>query len=188
VTSASAGAGGRFNPFSAAGERRPVVARDLLVASDIAQRLEADHVLDAAERPVAAAQLHFPQDRVRRHRAIGQHDLGRRRQPRRLVGPQGFGRVAAGAKLVREHPRVEDRLPCAVRAARHHRMRRVPEQRQAPEGPPLERVLVDHRVFVDRVRRTDQRRHVAPVEVPVGVGPNEVVDAAGARPVALVKA
>lgn len=51
-------------------------------------------------------------------------------------------------------------------------------------APARQRVLVDHRVLQDGVGGQDQRGHVEPVEVPVGEGGQEVLEAPGAAPVA----
>ena len=126
----------RLNRRSARRRASPVVAGDLLVAlRHRGELLAADHVLDALERPVAAC-AGTPRAGSRRAACVRfvstTFDVaGSRAAPRRLAAP----RPDRGAReLVGEHARIEDRLPGAVRAARHHRMRRVAEQRHAAEA------------------------------------------------------
>ena len=113
-----------------------------------------------------------------------EHDLGRRRVADAVVLGERLGAEAARGEPVGEADGVEDRLAGAVRAARIHRMRRVAEQRDAAEAPARQRILVDHRIGEHGLGRADQRGDVEPVEVPVGEGGEEVVEAAARVPVA----
>ncbi len=67
---------------------------------------------------------------------------------------------------------------------RQHRMRGVAEQGHAAEAPARQRVAIDHREFQHHFRGADQRRHVEPVEMPVGHGGQEVFQPASPVPVA----
>ncbi len=78
---------------------------------------------------------------------------------------------------------IEDRLAGAVRAARHHRVRGIAEQRDAAAAPPRQRLLVDHGKFEDEVGSAEHGRYVEPIEMPVVKNVDEVVELAGAIPV-----
>src|SRR3954469_23089833 len=56
-------------------------------------------------------------------------------------------------------------------------------QRYPSERPTLDRVLVNHRIFEDRLRPADQLGHVEPVETPAVVNMDEVLDPARLVPV-----
>ncbi|MFC7644989.1 hypothetical protein ACFQX6_33240 [Streptosporangium lutulentum] len=90
--------------------------------------------------------------------------------------------------MAAERPRVEDRLTRAVGAARHHRVGSVAQEGHPAEGPPLQRVLVDHRILKDGLGGAHHRGHVQPVETPVLERPDEVLQTAPQGPVPLFAA
>ena len=85
----------------------------------------------------------------------------------------------------RERARIQDRLAGAVGTARHHRMRRVAEQRDPVKAPARQRILIDHREFQHMIGSADKGRHIEPLEMPIGKGADEIVKRAGPGPVTL---
>ncbi len=65
-------------------------------------------------------------------------------------------------------------------------MRRIAHEGDPAEGPAIDRILVDHRVFEDLVGVRDQLGHVEPLEAPVLVDVQEIVELAGLVPVVLL--
>ena len=114
-----------------------------------------------------------------------EHDARGRLQPLLFIGRERRDRVVMFAQRRGQRARVEDGLPGAVGAARHHRMRGVAEQRDAAKAPARQRILVDHREFQHAVGGADESRHVEPVEMPVGECGDEIVERARPVPVAL---
>ena len=89
------------------------------------------------------------------------------------------------AQRRRQRARIQDRLPGAVGAARHHRMRGIAEQGHPAKTPARQRVLIDHREFQHAVGGANKGGHIEPLEMPVGKGADEIVERTGTVPVAL---
>ena len=69
-----------------------------------------------------AALVDQTQDALRRELAVLQNDLRRRLETLRLVGAESVQDARPGCDGACQGPCVQDRLGCAVRAARIHRM------------------------------------------------------------------
>jgi hypothetical protein len=115
--------------------------------------------------------------------AIGKHDLGGGRPSRRLVGGERAVDIAFYCQRLRQRLGVEDSLRRAVRSHWVHGMRGIAEQGDAPEGPAVQRVAIDARVFVNRIRRPHDCRHVEPVEHPALEARQELLEIAAPVPV-----
>ena len=99
---------------------------------------------------------------VRRRRAVLQDDAAGRGQPLGFIGLQRGDRIGLAPEQAAERAGVDDRLRAAIAALRIHRMRRVAQQRHAPERPALQRVAIDHRVGQDQIGVADHApRHRA---------------------------
>src|SRR5712691_7635243 len=167
-------------------DRVDVPCGDLLVApGDLDQRFAADHILDAPEGLPAGDRIHRLDDQVGGRAAVGEDDGRGLRKAVRLIGLQRGRRIARSFEQLREPLGVENRLRAAVAAARVHRVRRVAEQRHAPEAPAPDRIAIDHRVLEHEFRAAQHVRNIQPVEAPVEVVADEVLEAPALVPVVL---
>ena len=106
------------------------------------------------------ALIHLAQDGVGRIGAIGQDNAGGGSQPLLFVSSQRGNRIAIFKQRRRQRPCIENSLPCAIGAARHHRMGGIAKQRHPPETPAGQRVLIDHRKFQHAVGGANERWYV----------------------------
>ena len=142
-----------------------------------------DDIFQPVEPFAAGALLDRVDDHVRRRGAVLHHDLAGRGQARVLIGLQRRNRIGLALEQPRQGCGVEDRLRAAVAALRIHRMGGVAQQRHALEAPARQRIAVDHRIGQDLVGAADQRRHIHPVEYPILIGREKVLQPAGLVPV-----
>src|SRR6516165_7506807 len=119
------------------------ITGDLLVALRQGREfVAADDVVDRGERGIVGALTYLAQDRIRRIGAVGQDDARGRLQSLLFVSFQRGHDIAVLDQRRSQRPRIENSLSSAVGTARHHRMRRVAEQRYATKAPARQRVLI----------------------------------------------
>src|SRR5262245_2485591 len=161
-----------------------VIAGDLLVPlEDRLELVSTDDVLEPVEALPARSLLHRIDDDVGRRRAVLQYDAAGRWQARGFVGLERRGGIDLAHEQPRQRGGVDDRLGAAVAALRIHGMGSVAEQRDAAEAPARERIAVDHRIGEDCVGLAHHCRHVEPIEVPVAIDRQEVVEPSWLVPV-----
>ena len=59
----------------------------------------------------------------------------------------------------------------------------IAHQRHAAKGPLRQRIAIDHRVFQNLFGVADHLRYIQPVEMPVGVGRQKILQLAAQVPV-----
>src|SRR4029078_11741726 len=175
----------RRSPPTHVGERE--AGHTLVVFRQRAQFVLGDIFFEIIERPVADEFLYLDVDEIGRVLAVGAHHLCRGPGPGGLIGLQRIARVRTAAQQVGEGARVDCRLRRARGTARIHRMPRAPCERNPAEGPLVDRILVDHRIFEDLVGVADHLCNIEPIEAPAFVERKENTKIACLVPVVLLE-
>ena len=139
--------------------------------------------------------MHHTQDGVWRCAAVHQHHLVGRFHARCFIGLEcGCGiaqlallalwaLLAVLAQTAGEGAGIQDALPGTIAAARIHRMGSIAHQRHTAKGPLRQRIAIDHRVFQNLFGVADHLWHIQPIEMPVGIGRQKILQLAAQVPV-----